>query len=66
MVIYGDTKAWWQSRAVVGGIVAVFAGVFGLADNETKQLTDLIDNELAFVGGLLAIYGRVRATKTIK
>lgn len=66
MIVNGDTKAWWQSRAVIGGLVAVIAGVFGLADTETKQLADLVDNGFALVGGLLAIYGRVQATKAIK
>ena len=64
-------KPWYASRAVWGGIIAVLsaiAGAFGY------MVTPEIQGELAAqitaiggaVGGLLAVYGRVKATKSIK
>ena len=66
-----DTKAWYTSKAVWGGLIAVgasIAGGFGVvvgADTQ-GQIADFIVIGVGAVGGLLAIYGRVKAGKTIK
>jgi len=64
-------KKWYESRAVWGGLIAVGAaavGAFGIVvDTETQgQIADLIVVGVGSVGGLLAIYGRVKAAKPIK
>ena len=66
-----DEKAWYESKAVWGGLVAVgaaAAGTFGIAvDADTQgQIADLIVVGVGAVGGLLAIYGRIKAGKSIK
>lgn len=66
-----DTKSWLASRTVWGGIVAVLAavaGLFGLPIDAGTQ-AQLIETLVAVaggVGGLLAIWGRVKADKAIK
>ena len=66
-----DEKLWYQSKAVWGGLIAVGAAVasgFGVVvDSGTQgQIADLIIAGVGVIGGLLAIYGRVKAGKTIK
>lgn len=63
-----EKKQWWESRTIWGGLVAIgaaVAGAFGIAADETTQgdITDLIMVIAGAVGGLLAIYGRLRAEK---
>lgn len=72
-----DTKSWSESAGIWGGIVAVIAGVAGVfgytitpADqaalaNSIAQVVTLVSSIAALGGGLLAIWGRVRASKTI-
>ncbi len=63
-------KSALQSRAVIGGLIAVGAGIAGLfgidVDSQTQSAlaTTAIDLASA-VGGLLAIWGRMRAKTTI-
>ncbi|SMO75399.1 hypothetical protein SAMN06269117_1263 [Balnearium lithotrophicum] len=70
-----ETKKWYESKAIWGAVVTIFAivlGFFGVQiDEQTKQV--LINETTAFasaaaalVGSLLAIYGRVKAEKKIK
>lgn len=67
-----EAKPWWQSRAVIGGIIAgigvPLAGVFGYAvtDADADQLTMLIMGLTSTVGGILAVWGRIKATKVVK
>ena len=66
-----DTKAWWQSKTVWGGIVALLAGaggMFGLSIGIEDQnaLTNHAVEIASAIGGLIAIYGRVTAKKEIK
>jgi hypothetical protein len=65
-----DSKLWWQSRTVWGGLIAAFAGLasvagLSLTDVDQTQLADAACAIASAVGGVLAIYGRVRATKPI-
>ena len=64
------TKAWWQSRAVWGGLVAALAGIgglFGLNLDETSQgmIVDVAVQMATVAGALIAVIGRVRASKRI-
>ena len=66
-----ETKNILQSKAFWGGLVAVLSGVAGMIgyviDLDTQEaITGLIMAIVGSVGGLLAIYGRVKATKKIK
>jgi len=64
-------KEWYKSKTVWGGIIAVgaaIAGAFGISlDVATQyQISDYIVVGVGAVGGLLAIYGRVKAEQSIK
>lgn len=65
------SKPWYQSKAVVGGLVAIGSGVaaaFGvvLAPEDQEQIIAIVTAIGAAVGGLAAVYGRVTAKTTIK
>ena len=65
-----ETKSATQSAGVWGGIIAVLAGIaglFGYSISEADQatLSQGVTGAFAFVGGIVAIWGRIRATKTI-
>jgi hypothetical protein len=65
-----DNKAWWQSKAVWGGLVALgsaVAGAFGIyVDGATQEeIVNYIAVGAGAVGGLAAIYGRLKAEKKI-
>ena len=63
-------KKWYQSNAVWGGIIALLAaiaGAFGFSIGAEDQ-AGLVDAALSVagaIGGVLAIYGRVKADKYI-
>jgi FtsH-binding integral membrane protein len=70
-----DSKAWYESKSVWGGIVSVLAGVAALVGHALSPQTQaaLTDNGVAIatavatiVGSALAIYGRLKADKVIK
>ena len=65
-----DTKSLLSSRGVWGGIIAVLAGLLGLlgydVDADMKgQAVELFSGVGAGIGGVIAIVGRVLATKKI-
>jgi hypothetical protein len=65
------TKGIFSSKTVWGGIivvVAAIAGLFGYSISADDQASILayVDNVALAVGGLLAIYGRITATKRIE
>lgn len=66
-----ENKPWYASKTILGGIVALIAGAAGalgvVVSPEDQDL--IVQGVLAIgsaVGGLLAIYGRIRATGRIK
>lgn len=65
-----ESKSWYASKAVWGGVVALLsglAGVFGYAvspDDQT-QLASILAAVGATVGGAAAIFGRIKASKSI-
>lgn len=70
-----ETKPAYLSRGVIGGVVAVGAVVAGLFGYEVDADTQavVVDQGVAIatavatvVGGVLAIWGRIKATKRIK
>jgi hypothetical protein len=65
-----DNKPWYASRGVLGGLVAALAGLaslfgYAVAPADQAALTELAVGVAAAGGGLLAIIGRVLATKAI-
>lgn len=65
-----DTKSIWASTTVWGGIVALLAGIaaiFGVTISEADQsiLTEALLGISSALGGIIAIWGRIRATKQI-
>lgn len=65
-----DVKNWWQSKAIWGGIVTVLALAltafgYGIGADDQAALTDYLVSIGGAVGGLLAIYGRVKASKKV-
>lgn len=66
-----ETKKWYTSRTIWGGLITVAsagAGLFGIyIDEQTQaQITDLALVGAGAFGGLLAIWGRIKADKEIK
>ena len=55
-----EIKKWWQSQAIIGGIIAVASACAGL------QLADLFIVMSTAAGGMLAIIGRIKASRKIK
>lgn len=63
-------KPIWQSVGVIGGAVSVLAALAGIAgyavDPELqKSITELVMSGIGLVGGVVAVWGRIRATKKI-
>lgn len=66
-----DIKNWWQSKTIWGGIITVLAvalGAFGytLSGDDQIALVEIVSTIGGAIGGLLAIYGRVKASKAVK
>jgi 2-methylisocitrate lyase-like PEP mutase family enzyme len=66
-----ETKSIFASKTVWGGlivIVAAVAGFFGytISGEDQTSLIGLIDNAVLIFGGILAIWGRVTASKRIE
>jgi hypothetical protein len=66
-----ETKLIWKSRGFWGGVVAVLAGMAGMIGYEISPdtqdgLLNYGEGIVACVGGLIAIWGRIKASKRIK
>lgn len=66
-----STKSWWQSKTVwasVIGLAALVGGAFGLTLTEADQntATEITVTVVGVVSSVIALYGRVTATKQIK
>lgn len=65
-----DVKSWIFSKGVWGSVIAILGVVlplfgFHFGVDESTLLGQYIDSIIAALGGLLALYGRVTATKMI-
>jgi len=61
-----NTKPWYKSKTMWGGIVAVLAGIAGvfgynLGAEEQQVVVNSLVGIGGSVGGLLALYGRIKA-----
>ena len=66
-----DVKPWYQSKTIIGAVVTVLAMIltafgYGIGAEDQAALVDYAVSLGGVVGGLLAIYGRVKASKDIK
>ena len=71
------TKRWWESSAIWGGVASAIAGAAGLLGytvsaedaqalaSSASQVVQLVTSVGALGGGVLAIIGRIRASKVI-
>lgn len=67
------TTPWWASRGIWGSLVAIVASLVALASHnkvnilpaDQDQLVTLIMTIAGAVGGGVALYGRIMATKEI-
>lgn len=65
-----DTQPWWQSRGVIGGMVTSIVSLLALLGYNLGDidLTALVNNIVLITtaaAGILALVGRIRATKRI-
>lgn len=69
-----DAKSWFQSSGVWGGIIAAVSGVgpiaakalgYDISADDVQQVIAAASTIGSAIGGLVAIYGRVTATKVI-
>lgn len=63
-----EEKPWWQSRTIIGIIVMLLAQVLKWLhiDIVNEELTDIVTIAMEAVGAGLAVYGRVKARKTLR
>lgn len=65
-----DMKPWYQSKTVWGALIAIAAPLLGQAGlqvggAEEAEIADALTTLAGTVGGLLALYGRLTATKGV-
>lgn len=66
-----DNKPWYASKTIIGGIIALIAGAAGalgvaISPEDQEMIIQGVLAVGSAIGGLLAIYGRIRATGRIK
>ncbi len=66
-----DTKAWYYSKTIWGALIAVFAPLLhaaglNLPGGVEAEFADGLATVAGGIGGLVALYGRLSATTTIK
>ena len=65
-----EMKPWYQSKTVWGALIAIGSPLlrhvgFDLGSAEEEQLADALTTLAGTLGGLLALYGRLSATKGV-
>lgn len=65
-----DIKPWWQSKTLWGAIVTIGSAVLGLTgldlgETDREPLTGLLTSLGAAIGGMIAIFGRIKAKNRI-
>jgi hypothetical protein len=65
-----EMKPWYQSKTVWGALIAIAAPLLGragleLGGAEQAEIADALTTLAGTVGGLLALYGRLTATKGV-
>jgi hypothetical protein len=63
-----DPKPWYHSRGVIGAVAVIAAqtaAVFGLS-LDAGQITEIVLQAVTLIGGLVALWGRLRAEQPIR
>ena len=65
-----ETKKWWESGSVWGGLIAAGAGIagmvgYGVSEDDQQQLVTLVPAAASAVGGIVAVIRRLSASKRI-
>lgn len=65
-----DIKPWWQSKTLWGALVTIGSAALGLAgldlgDADREALIELLTSLGAAIGGVIAIFGRIKARSRI-
>lgn len=63
-----EGKPWWQSRTIIGSLVALLSAAlagFGIV-LDVSALTEAILLITGGIGSLVAIWGRFNATRTLR
>jgi len=66
-----ETKNIFQSKTIIGSIVALTAVIvssffgYNISIDDKTELTDIIVGTAGSFGALIAIYGRIKASKKI-
>lgn len=60
-----DTKSALTSVTIWGAIISILASVARAAGFDVGDTNGLAESVVAVLGGLMAIYGRIRATTRI-
>jgi len=63
-----EEKIWWKSRTIIGIVVMLLAQVLKRmhVDIVNEELTDIVTISMEAIGAGLAVYGRVKARKTLR
>ncbi len=64
-------KSWYASKTMWGSILALLAGIAGLfgyavSPEDIASIEQAIISLASVIGGLVAAYGRIKASKPIK
>ncbi|MBU2328755.1 MAG: hypothetical protein KJ755_15630 [Alphaproteobacteria bacterium] len=65
-----DVKPWYQSKTIWGALIAIASPLLGRAGldvggAEQAEIAEAMTTLAGTVGGLLALYGRLTATKGV-
>jgi uncharacterized membrane protein HdeD (DUF308 family) len=65
-----ETKPWYQSRGVIGGLVAAAAGIaaafnFDISADTQTMIVEAVIGVGATIGGIVAVIGRIKASKKV-
>ena len=65
-----DVKPWYQSKTIWGALIAIASPLLGRAGldvggAEQAEIAEALTTLAGTVGGLLALYGRLTATKGV-
>lgn len=65
-------KRWWRSTTIMGAVIAIAGGVLNMTPDDIAAAQGLasaaaghLSGLATVIGGVVAIYGRVRANKRI-
>ena len=66
-----ETKKWYQSKSVIGSIVAVISMIlsafgYGISGPDQVELVNIVISASGGIGALIALYGRIVAEHKLR